>query len=473
VTITTTSTNTITAGIYCRISDDRAGAGLGVMRQGEDGRAYCATRGWEVGDLYIDNDISAYSGRRRPEYERLLLDLAAGEINAVVAWHPDRLHRSPVELEAFIVLIEAAGAKVGTVRAGEYDLSNPTGRMSARIVGAVAKHESEHKAERIRRKIEELAAAGEGRGGGTRPFGFDADRLTVNEPEAVLVREAALRVLAGETVRGLCTEWTARGVSTVTGKPWNPHVLKSMLISGRIAGLREHHGEVVAKAMWPAIITDVDHRRLRAILTDPSRRKNLGNARSYLLSGFVHCGQCGARMVARPRDDGRRRYVCAKGPGFSGCGGAYILADVLEEHVAAMVLEALDGPALAEAMRAKRDDDATDEATAAIVAAEAKLQELAEMWAADELSRAEWLVARNPVEARLEAAKRSLSRTRGTTALDGFVGGTEPLQVAWESRNFDQRRAIIAAVVDRVNIGPGRRGYNRFDPERVDVVWRA
>src|SRR5438309_1452398 len=124
----TTAMKTTTAGVYCRISDDRTGEGLGVARQAEDGRAYCAARGWAVADVYVDNDISAYSGARRPAYERLLLDLASGEVNAVVAWHPDRLHRSPRELEAFIELVESTRAKVGTVQAGEYDLSSPTGR---------------------------------------------------------------------------------------------------------------------------------------------------------------------------------------------------------------------------------------------------------------------------------------------------------------------------------------------------------
>ena len=61
------------AAIYCRISDDREGAGLGVARQEADCRPLCERRGYS-GDairLYIDNDVSAYSGKRRPEYERL------------------------------------------------------------------------------------------------------------------------------------------------------------------------------------------------------------------------------------------------------------------------------------------------------------------------------------------------------------------------------------------------------------------
>jgi hypothetical protein len=38
--------------------------------------------------------------------------------------------------------------------------------------------------------------------------------------------------------------------------------------------------------------------------------------------------------------------------------------------------------------------------------------------------------------------------------------------------NLDQRRAVLASVIERVVVNPTKvRG--RFDPLRVDVVWRA
>ena len=470
---TLTATTTTTAALYCRISDDRAGQGLGVRRQEEDARAYCAARGWEVGEVYVDNDTSAYSGRRRPAYERLLADLQDGRVSAVVAWHPDRLHRSPVELERFIQVVEATKAKIGTVKAGEYDLATPTGRMSARIVGAVARGESEHKSDRIRRKHEELAAAGQGRGGGTRPFGFKSDRLSLNPAEVELIREASGRVLAGETVRSVCADWNARGIATVTGKPWHPHVLKSLLCSARIAGLREHHGVVTAKAMWPAIITEDEHRRLRAMLTDPGRRTNAARLpRSYLLSGGIaRCGLCGAALVARPRDDKRRAYVCARGPGFTGCGKIRVLADPLEDLVVEAVMLRLDTPELTAAM-AEAEGDGEREASEAIAADEAKLAELADLWDAGEITRAEWMRLRAKVEERLEANQRILGQPRPATVLDGLAGKSAGLRAAWSGLSFERRRAVVSTVVEQVVVGPAVRGRNRFDPGRVDVTWR-
>ena len=85
----------VRAAIYVRISKDRAGAGLGVARQEEDCRALCERRGWQVARVFVDNDVSAYSGKPRPAWRELLTDLAAGRADAVVCWHVDRLTRSP------------------------------------------------------------------------------------------------------------------------------------------------------------------------------------------------------------------------------------------------------------------------------------------------------------------------------------------------------------------------------------------
>src|SRR4051812_36621755 len=78
------------------------GAGLGVQRQEEDCRREAARLGYTIAEAYVDNDVSAYSGKPRPEYDRLLQDIATGHVEAVVVWHTDRLTRSPRELETFI-----------------------------------------------------------------------------------------------------------------------------------------------------------------------------------------------------------------------------------------------------------------------------------------------------------------------------------------------------------------------------------
>jgi DNA invertase Pin-like site-specific DNA recombinase len=83
--------------------------------------------------------------------------------------------------------------------------------MTARVVGAVARAESEHKSERIRRQREQVPAAGQYHGG-HRSYGYTSDGVHIHEDAAARIREAAARVLAGESVRSIAKDWNARGV---------------------------------------------------------------------------------------------------------------------------------------------------------------------------------------------------------------------------------------------------------------------
>ncbi|WP_234442103.1 recombinase family protein [Streptomyces sp. NRRL S-1448] len=211
---------TTRAAIYVRISQDRGGAGLGIARQEEGCRALCARKGWDVVDVYPDNDVSAYSGAPRPKWQELLADINEGIVNAVVCWHVDRLTRSPRELEDVIDLADRHGLELATV-SGEIDLATPTGRMIARMLGAAARHEAEHKAERQQRQRRQAAEAGKVAGGGKRPFGYEDDRITLKKGEAEIVREGTRRVLAGESLSSICRDWQARKMEDSHGG-WYP-----------------------------------------------------------------------------------------------------------------------------------------------------------------------------------------------------------------------------------------------------------
>jgi DNA invertase Pin-like site-specific DNA recombinase len=287
------------AAIYARISSDQDGRGFGVQRQVEDCRKLASERGWVVAEEYVDNDVSAYSGKTRPAYRRLLADLAAGERDAVLVYNLDRLHRQPAELEDFVTLCEKAGVtNVATVTA-DIDLGNDDGLFMARMFAAFAAKESGRRSARVRRKMQANAAAGLPHGGSLRPFGYDETRMVVIDSEAAIVGQLADRFLAGESLRSLAAWLEESEVSTVAGKPWRTTTLKSVLSSGRIAGLREHQGVIVGPAAWPGIISEEQHRRIRALMQQKavSGRRS---ARRYALSGLLRCGKCGNRSIPPP-----------------------------------------------------------------------------------------------------------------------------------------------------------------------------
>ena len=484
----------ITAGIYVRISSDPELTRLGVQRQELDCRQFVKRQGWKLAKVYEDNDVSAYSGKVRPAYRELLEHVRTGTIQVVVAWQPDRLYRNPRDLQEFIEVVEAARCRVETVKAGNLDFTTANGRMIARILGATAIGESELKAERIKRKHQELAAAGKSAGGG-RPFGYEADRRTVRPAEAELIREAARRVLEGEAMRSVCRDWNDRGIPTVSGAPdWVAQVLRRLLVSARISGRREYSyvdgkrvdiGKITSEtAEWQSIISRDDSDHLRHLLAANGRK---GQVREYLLTGGIaRCGRCGAPLQAHPRSltqqeidagltEGRKEMACVKrGKNDPHCGRLGIYAKPVEELVAKLIFKAVAAGALSRALKPGDNRPALKE----LLEVQTQQNELTDMWAAGELDATQWKRAAAKLKDREERARRQVESQRQPRSLNGIP---DALENAWETLPLHRRRAIVDVLIEAVDIAPATPQAQRnavekatlIDLSRVSIRWKV
>ena len=462
--------NVRAAAIYARISSDPTGQRLGVERQLADCREKATAHGWTVAEEYVDNDISAYRGKRRPAYERMLEDITAGQRDAVIVYNLDRLTRRPMELELFSNICEAAKLHdVATVTA-DINIGNDDGLFMARILAAVAAKESGRKSERLKRKARETAEAGKPNGGNLRPFGYEKDQLTVVEAEAVVIRQVAARYLAGESLGSLTSWLQSEGVQSVADKPWRTTSLRQTLTNPRIAGLRAHNGVIVADAIWPAIITPVTHQQLVAMF---ARKAVSGRRppRRYLLSGMLRCGKCGNKLFSAARGE-TRRYLCSSSPDRGGCGKLTVVAGPVEEWIAEAVLIRLDSPAMADALAGRAAADDRHAALSRTLQGDREqMTELAELWAAKEISSAEWKAAREPIEQRIYNTERQLGQLTGDNALEGLVGNGDGVRASWRSLNLTKQAAIVAAVLDFATILPGTVGRREMDPNRIVPTW--
>lgn len=296
--------------VYARVSRDRDGRSTSVDQQVTECRKYAEARGWEVSVVLSDNDISAYTGKRRPAYERLLEMIEAGEVDALIIWSQDRLTRRPLELEGFISATEPRNIPTYSVTGGEMDLTTSVGRMQARIAGAVNRNEVDQLRDRVKRGMKSRAARGEPVGG-RRPFGFESDRVTHRPVEADALRDACESLVAGDSVHGVARRWRTQGLVTTAGNAWSPGQLRALFRRPRNAGLAEHRGSILGPAQWKPIVSVDTWSRVCAILDDPSRRVSPGNQPAYLGTFIFRCGVCGLPMRSwRSGAKGTRIYRC-------------------------------------------------------------------------------------------------------------------------------------------------------------------
>jgi len=456
--------------VYVRISEDRTGAGLGVERQREDCHALAKRLGWTVVQDYVDNDVSAFSGKPRPEYRRLLADLSEGRADAVMVWHTDRLHRSLTELEEYVSLAERLKIMTQTVTAGELDLSTPSGRMLARILGSVARQEVEHKAERTRRAHLQAAQQGRWRGG-ARPFGYESDAVNVREDEAAELVRMSEAVLAGQTLGALSRDLNERGILSTTGRPWEFTTLRQVLLRPRNSGLSAYRGEVLGMGRWPALVPEPTWRAVVDLLTDPGRRTASVNVPRWLLAGIATCGSCGGLVrsgsVASNRAAGTKRtvYRC------KATGGGHVArsAEPVDAFVAAVIVERLSRPDGAELFASGAPDlgGLTEQASGI----RARLEGLAELYADGVLTDEQLTSATQRLRTRLDDVEATVATRRRHPVAERLTGAAD-VRKAWEAMTVTQRREVVPLLLAVCLLPTGRRG-NTFDPTSVQITWKT
>lgn len=465
------------AAVYTRISKDRSGLSANTGIQLSECHEYCAEQGWDVVAAYEENDISAsrYSTKPRPLYQQLIGLVRAGKVDVIVATEGERLMRRPDEMSALIDLAEQHPLRIALTNDDGYDLTDADGIYRARTAVALAERESRKISRRQKRKKAAQARQGLPTGG-RRPYGYEADMVTVNEAEAAALGQMADKVLHGWGFNSVATWANAQGYLTTTGRPFLGVTVCNMLKKPRYAGLRQYH-EATYPAVWPAIFDAQTWERLQIELRLRSER-NVPKARTYLLTGLLECGKCGGKLNGskkrdRPGKPTRRTYICIS------CRKLRRNADALDWYVRELVIYRLDSPDMAALL--KPDDDGQLKALLELrELRQAKLNHLVDDYAEGLLTREQFARAKATAEALLAETEAELDRaTRQAAGIALSAGHT--LKEAWDANPTEWRRSLIELLVKKVTVLPtNKKPYvdvdgkaMRFDRDGVVIEWLA
>ena len=463
-----------TAVVYARISKDVAGDELGVERQVRLCKELAAAQGLHVGDVLIENDTSAYSKKRRPEFERLMGMLDNREVDAVVVYHSDRLYRRAADLERLVEIVEGSGVSVHSVASGLVDLSTASGRMVARMLGAAAQHESERLSERSKLKTDELASKGSPPSG--RPAYGYGPGYVVNEVEAEHLRQMARRVLEGASLLRVARELDAAGIKPRKADRWNSTSIRLALLNPAVVGLRVHRREVAGPGNWTPILDRDTWEKVRAVIADPAR-KHTRSARKYLLAGLVFTNlgdQMNGRMD-RGKGDAPDDYTPENRTRATYATRAYakqaqsIDAEKLEAHVLRAMFVALKDAHL--------PDPEEPSTNAEVAEIEKELDELAKLRGDRQISISEWMTAREPLLSALEEARTKAGTVRRRSKkLETLLSKRGAVEKSWDSMDYPTKREVLTAVIERVIVNPATNARHTPIEERVpveaNIVWK-
>jgi site-specific DNA recombinase len=466
--------------LYARISQDTTGQAIGVADQLEHARAFAAARGYLVVAEHADNDISAFRGAARPEYQRVLTLARERRIDRVIVYHLTRMTRNRMERAEFIDAFHACRVNVSEAQGGDYDLSTAAGRTWVDIQGALATWESEIKSERVTAAAARRARSG--RPSGSLGYGWikhgvgSSATWTEHPHEAAVVREIVDRLLAGETLRGVTESLNGRGEPAPNSERWGKTSVKKLAIRESNAAQRIHHrgqpDEERFEGCWPPIVDRTKHEKIVALLTQPARRTNATvtrpGARRHLLSwGIGECGVCGEMLRASTKRGRYGRpldlYVCDG----KGCVGRSEPA--VDDLVKEVVIERLSQPDALDWLLG--DDDEARRWSERVDELSRRLSEAADAFAEGAITTEQLRRITERVRPDLDEAERRQAECVVSLDLDALRPLAGPTaRENWDDMEVSQRRAVLEAlgikvIVDRTRRGPG------FDPESVRFAW--
>ncbi|WP_314457437.1 recombinase family protein [uncultured Microbacterium sp.] len=290
------------AALYARLSAPQSGRADddnsdSIDNQLADLTALAADQGYEVYGTYYDDGISGYSGKLRPAFQRLLVDIADGRIDIVLARHADRLERNEAEGTILRVASIQAGVRWQYSSGQVVEPASAEGGLLARILSAISEFESQVKSERLRQHYQGQRLAGllPAQKDCMGYAGFD-----VIPDEAELIA-AAFHSFAEEegTVRAIVSKWNAAKVPMKRGgsQGWsNAHVV-GILRRPRYAGLvADRDGSIIdgLTGQWIRIVEPELWWKVQAKLDNPERKTNAkGRTPLSLAAGIATCGVCG------------------------------------------------------------------------------------------------------------------------------------------------------------------------------------
>lgn len=346
---------------YCRFSssNQREESIDAQMRAIEK---YCLAKNYTLLRFYCDHARSGTTDKR-PEFLKMIEDSVKQEFQHVIVHKLDRFSRDKYDSTIYKGKLKKNGVRVYSV------LENLDDSPESIIMESLLEGMSQYYSANLRR--ETLKGMTENalkalHNGGVPPLGLDWSKekkqYIINPVEAEVVRDIFHKYMEGWGYQKLIQFLNARNLKTKWGRAFGKTAIHGILrnekyigtyifnkVQGRdYRGKRQDHlqkseEEIIrVENAIPPIIEKADFIKVQEML---KRNKKLSGKyktkenNSYLLSGRVFCGECGAPLHGNSRLAGRKRekyctYRCsarAKCP--SACDNREIKSDYLDKFV--------------------------------------------------------------------------------------------------------------------------------------------
>lgn len=309
---------------YCRVSTDREDQANSLHSQQSYFTDYIrGHEDWRLAGIYADEGISGTSTRKREQFNRMIRDAKAGEIDLILTKEVSRFARNTVDTLSHTRSLKQLGVGVMFIN-DNIDTRDNDGELRLTIMASMAQEESRKTSERVKwgqkRRMEAGVVFGND---STYGFTTTGGQLFLQEEEAKVIRHIYSKFLnEGKGTHVIARELYEEGIApprTATGK-WSCVMVRRILRNEKYVGdllqkkfvtldylthqkvenrgreeqvyLKDHHEAIIARGMWEEVQEALARRNAkRGAATKYSNR--------YWCSGKIRCSACGSRFVLR------------------------------------------------------------------------------------------------------------------------------------------------------------------------------
>lgn len=258
--------------------------------------AFAEQHGFRIIKEYTDKALTGRTDRR-PDFQRMVADSSKHQFQAVIVWKTDRFSRNRYDSAVYKRRLAKNGVQVFYVREAIPD--GPSGIVVEAVLEGFAEFYSASLSENVRRGNYDSAL--QHKTLGKRVFGYRKsadDTFEIDPEKAALVREIFQMYKTGSRMKDIVDEMNSRGIKSVTGGPFNECAVSKILRNEKYVGTYIW-GDIRDEDAIPPIVDRETFQAVQKRLAgSKKRRREVDLDRpTFLLTGKVFCGHCGAAMV--------------------------------------------------------------------------------------------------------------------------------------------------------------------------------
>lgn len=307
---------------YCRVSTDSDEQATSYEAQMEHYTNYIKKNDeWEFAGIFADDGISGTNTKKREEFNRMIEECMAGNIDMIITKSISRFARNTLDCLKYIRQLKEKNIPVFFEKENINTIDSK-GEVLLTIMASLAQQESESLSKNVKLGLQFRYQNGEVQVNHNRFMGYTKDEnghLIIDSAQAEIVKRIYREYLQGASLKQIGVGLEVDGILTAAGNAkWRPETIKKILQNEKYIGdallQKTYTVDVLTKkrvknnGIVPQYYVENDHEAIiprdlymqvqeemlrRANLHSGKQRKKRVYSSKYALSSIVYCPKCG------------------------------------------------------------------------------------------------------------------------------------------------------------------------------------